>query len=284
ADPLGPRSGAVVPGRGGAAIALHPCVLVTGCATGGAGAARHLSVGGTMQVAIIGAGLAGLRAAALLEEHGATVEVFEASDRLGGRLSTARPRPGIAYEAGGEWIDHDHLRIQHLLMDLGHPARPAPMPDGWVELAGACVPQSALWADARAAEAVLAATAGDLCRALRAAGWEGPHAAAANHQSLAAFLDRLCISRRGRAWLDVLLRSDEGHDLEQVGLLGWLLGFAQYVDREGGEASALALPVASDGLVAALAARIRGPIQRRAVLRRVEGDRRGALWLTFATG
>src|SRR5262249_53737151 len=110
ADPLGPRSGAVVPGRGGAAIALHPCVLVTGCATGGAGAARHLSVGGTMQVAIIGAGLAGLRAAALLEEHGATVEVFEASDRLGGRLCTARPRPGIAYEAGGEWIDHDHLR------------------------------------------------------------------------------------------------------------------------------------------------------------------------------
>ena len=62
-----------------------------------------------MRVAVIGAGLAVLRAAALLGERGATVEVFEASDRLGGRLCTARPHPGIAYEAGGEWIDHDHF-------------------------------------------------------------------------------------------------------------------------------------------------------------------------------
>jgi monoamine oxidase len=189
-----------------------------------------------MRVAIIGAGLAGLRTATLLEERGATVEVFEASDRLGGRLCTARPHPGIAYEAGGEWIDHDHLRIQRLLADLGHPAWPAPMPDGWVDIEGARVSRSSVWADARDAEAVLAATAGDLCRDLRATGWEGPHAAAADHQSLAAFLDRLCISRRGRAWLAVLLRSDEGHDLDQVGLLGWLLGFEKYVDREGGRA------------------------------------------------
>jgi monoamine oxidase len=237
-----------------------------------------------MRVAIIGAGLAGLRAAALLEERGATVEVFEASDRLGGRLWTARPHPGIAYEAGGEWIDHDHLRIQRLLEDMGHPARPAPMPDGWVDLEGERVSRSALWADARDAETVLAATASDLCRDLRATGWEGPQAAAANHQSLAAFLDRLSISRRGRAWLDVVLRSDEGHDLDQVGLLGWLLGFEKYVDREGGEASALALPMPGECLVAALAAQIRGPIQRRTALRLVECDGRGALWLTFETG
>src|SRR5262249_53979017 len=101
---------------------------------------------------------------------------------------------------------------------------------------------------------------------------------------LAAFLDRLCISRRGRVWLDVLLRSDEGHDLDQVGLLGWLLGFDKYVDREGGEASALALPVPSDYLIAALATRLRGPIQRRAALPQIEHDGCGALWLTFETG
>jgi monoamine oxidase len=42
--------------------------------------------------------------------------------------------------------------------------------------------------------------------------------------------------------------------------------------------------VPGDCLVASLAALIRGPIHRRAALRRVQCDERGALWLTFEIG
>lgn len=37
-------------------------------------------------VAVVGAGLAGLRCADLLIQHGSRVTVFEARDRLGGRV------------------------------------------------------------------------------------------------------------------------------------------------------------------------------------------------------
>src|SRR5262249_18615848 len=92
--------------------------------------------GGALRVAVVGAGPWGVRAAALREEGGAAGGVFEARDGRGGRLCAARPRPGVAYEAGGEWIDSDHHRIRRLLADLGHPARCVPAPDGWVELGG----------------------------------------------------------------------------------------------------------------------------------------------------
>jgi len=38
-----------------------------------------------MEVAIIGAGMAGLAAARVLQAHGVACELFEATDRLGGR-------------------------------------------------------------------------------------------------------------------------------------------------------------------------------------------------------
>ncbi|MFM9045117.1 MAG: FAD-dependent oxidoreductase, partial [Solirubrobacterales bacterium] len=40
------------------------------------------------RVAVVGAGLAGLRCAGLLIERGFEVDVFEASDRVGGRVRT----------------------------------------------------------------------------------------------------------------------------------------------------------------------------------------------------
>src|ERR1035437_2994241 len=44
-------------------------------------------------VAVIGGGIAGIAAATVLAEHGVSVLLFEASDRLGGRLA-AWPLPG----------------------------------------------------------------------------------------------------------------------------------------------------------------------------------------------
>ena len=48
----------------------------------------------TFDVAVIGAGISGLRCAALLAADGADVVVFEAADRVGGRIRTSAPAAG----------------------------------------------------------------------------------------------------------------------------------------------------------------------------------------------
>ena len=62
-----------------------------------------------MTVGVVGMGIAGLRAAMLLEASGIDVKLFEVRDRIGGRLRTwTDGTDGTVYEAGGEWIDSDH--------------------------------------------------------------------------------------------------------------------------------------------------------------------------------
>lgn len=60
-----------------------------------------------MQVAIIGAGAAGLMAAGELANHGISVEVFEASARVGGRIETVRAGCQIPAELGPEYVHGD---------------------------------------------------------------------------------------------------------------------------------------------------------------------------------
>jgi monoamine oxidase len=61
------------------------------------------------RVAVVGAGFAGLTAAWYLESAGAQVVVFEASERIGGRVETDRDLvPGKVVEAGAELIGENH--------------------------------------------------------------------------------------------------------------------------------------------------------------------------------
>jgi monoamine oxidase len=75
------------------------------------------------KVVILGAGLAGLTAAYQLKKNQMQFRLFEASDRVGGRVQTVRDinissRHG---ELGGERIDADHVSIQSLAQDLKIP-------------------------------------------------------------------------------------------------------------------------------------------------------------------
>ena len=84
-----------------------------------AGAAPALARGKTeADVAVIGAGLAGLHAARACEAAGLRVVVIEAERRIGGRLHTLRDLPG-APEAGGIQIGAGYTRLRKTAGELG---------------------------------------------------------------------------------------------------------------------------------------------------------------------
>lgn len=70
-----------------------------------------------LRIAIIGAGMAGLRAAHYLKQYGLTdnVTLYEAANRTGGRIFTKKlfGNTGTT-ELGGEYIDHNHFDMLYL--------------------------------------------------------------------------------------------------------------------------------------------------------------------------
>jgi monoamine oxidase len=73
------------------------------------------------RIVVVGAGLAGLSCAYRLKQAGLTAQVYEASDRVGGRCWTLRgafDQAQIA-EHGGELIDQSHTSIRQLANQLG---------------------------------------------------------------------------------------------------------------------------------------------------------------------
>jgi monoamine oxidase len=74
--------------------------------------------GGTTDVIIIGAGLAGLVAARELRAAGRSVRVLEARDRVGGR-TLSEPLGVDTIDLGGQWVGPDQKRILKLADELG---------------------------------------------------------------------------------------------------------------------------------------------------------------------
>ncbi|MBD1202620.1 MAG: FAD-dependent oxidoreductase [Rhodobacteraceae bacterium] len=56
------------------------------------------------RIAVIGAGMAGLAAARALQQAGAEVTIYEARDRIGGRVWTDRSWPDLPVDMGASWI------------------------------------------------------------------------------------------------------------------------------------------------------------------------------------
>ena len=79
-------------------------------------------------VLILGAGLAGLHAARMLQADGMRVLVLEASDRVGGRMWTLDDLAGRP-EAGGQQVGQSYARIRSTALDLGLNVVP-PKPGG----------------------------------------------------------------------------------------------------------------------------------------------------------
>lgn len=236
-----------------------------------------------MTVGIVGLGAAGLRAAMLLERAGVTVQLFEARHRLGGRMFTADEGGGAVYEAGGEWIDADHYRCLNLLREFDlSPNEPVDWPRKLVHRGKVC-DEVTVWNDALEDDLRVEGAARELCRSLTQPPWTNEHMKELDMRVLGDFLREHTSSERGLWWVNAKYRSDEGDDVDRIGLLGWLSGYLHYLDREGEEMSAYRFPGGASKLFERMACRLRAEPTYGAVLQRVRQDQ-GGVTLVFENG
>lgn len=73
----------------------------------------------SVDVVVVGAGVAGLVAARHLVRRGLTVAVLEARDRVGGRVLNEELCEGVTIEMGGQWVGPGQDRVLGLIEELG---------------------------------------------------------------------------------------------------------------------------------------------------------------------
>jgi monoamine oxidase len=85
---------------------------------------------GPARVCVVGAGFAGLAAAAALAAGGLEPLVVEARERVGGRVHSRRLANGAVVELGAEFVEDDHQTLAATARDLGLAMAPSGMAYG----------------------------------------------------------------------------------------------------------------------------------------------------------
>jgi monoamine oxidase len=233
-----------------------------------------------LKVAVVGAGISGLQTALLLEASGCDVTVFEARDRIGGRLLTVSDAFGPSFEAGGEWIDADQPLVHALLKKYQGRLDEAVREPALAIFRSETRRTDNLWPDLLLDEETVEHMARSMARELSMPAWSNREFAKYDSVTLGSFIRQHCVSDRGYWWMTSNLRSDEGDDLQQVGLLGWLTGYIHYVDRENlnrgeSEMSAYRSPLGFTELVESMANDLKGTIILDAPLAKIRHDNTG---------
>jgi monoamine oxidase len=180
-------------------------------------------------VAVVGAGLAGLAAARDLAAAGADAVVLEARDRPGGRVEQTLLPDGRPLQLGGEVVAAWMTSYVDLVAELGLTLEPSytaiPLPPAWGADEGVTVGERAPWmdeADAADLERVEAEFA-DLARGVDPSDpWSHPDAARLDSLSMGAWL-RSRDARPGVIrYLDHMQRSLAIDSVERTSLLAQL--------------------------------------------------------------
>jgi monoamine oxidase len=239
------------------------------------------------EVAIIGAGIAGLTAAWRLRQAGVRVRVHEAQNRIGGRMLSLRDHfaDGQVIELGGELIDTGHVRIRALAAEMGlelddlldgDVGRDTWFFDGRAiserEIVAAFVPVAA------AIERDLALLGDDALTYHGATPATFVHAQVLDALSIAQWFDRNGVSGWLRKLLDVAYTTEMGLEIDRQSALNFLTFIGTDADafRVFGESDErFHVRGGNDLIPQRVAAKIADAIDTGSVLEAVRGDADG---------
>ena len=199
----------------------------------------------SVDVAIVGAGFAGLTAAHELVNQGYAVAVLEGRDRVGGRVFTGEVA-GVKVDLGGTWVSHRHTAIREVAEQVGGTTVPQ-FTEGrstlW--LAGkrstykGTLPKLSPAALVNMARIQLALD--KLAKTIDVdAPWDSPRAAEWDAISLEEWLDRKRARPTTRAMMTIISKVEWGCQTSDVSLLHVLRtirafgGFDFMLDADGG--------------------------------------------------
>ncbi len=245
-------------------------------------------------IAIIGGGLAGLNAAYQLKKLGVYAQVYEASNRLGGRVlsRTGVVEPGITVELGGELINSDHADLLALVEEFG-----LTLFNRHIDAASIAVVPDAYYFDGKSwPEAELAALLQPLAAQisldadLLEQDWER-YAAKFDRQSVTAYLDRhaaLIPQPFIRTLIENTIRTEYGADPTESSALQ-LLFLLPVVDGNevellGYSDEAYTIEGGNGRVIEGLAQALRGNTHLGMALSKLEKDHKEGYRLHFTNG
>src|SRR5215208_2080809 len=197
-------------------------------------------------VAVVGAGLAGLTAARDVQAQGLSAVVLEARDRVGGRTLNEEIGDGKVVEVGGQWIGPTQERIAALARDLGVETFPTYTAgediiefDGRLRRYRGRIPRLSARAIADVGQAQL-----KLERLAKKvpleAPWTAPNARALDSQTLWSWMRRNVYTRGGRMMIELSVQAVWAAEPADISLLHTLFsinsagGFDPLIETENG--------------------------------------------------